>query len=113
MAGAKKFRPDWYVGEVGKRLLWVRQIARLTQSDVAAALGCSRQTVNDYESGVRDPDPYLMVIFCARFKVTMDYIFRGDVIGCDRALTAQLLLAHPELAQAPLHTAHRMGISQA
>jgi transcriptional regulator with XRE-family HTH domain len=97
MAGPKKFRPDWWVQDVGKRIAWVREEAGISQTKMAELLGCSQQTISDYEKGLKDPDPYLMGIFCARFKVTMEYIFRADVSGCDPALARALLLGHEEL----------------
>lgn len=92
------------------RIRWVRELAGINQSKVAKLLGCSQQTITDYESGTRDPDPYLMCIFCARFKVTTDYILRGEVIGCNQELAADLLKAHPELAQMPKNMARYMDM---
>ena len=115
MAGPKKFRPDpdWWTPDVGKRLRWVREQAGLNQTQVGDLLGCSQQAVTDYETAGRDADPYLMVRFCARFHVTMDYIFRADISGCDPVLVVALLQSNPELARMPTDMARYMGTGPA
>ena len=98
MAGPKKFRPDWWACAVGERIAWIRDEAGLSQPQLGELLGCSQQLISDYETGNRDADPYLLSIMCARFKVTMDYFFRGEISGCDPILARRLLTQHPELA---------------
>lgn len=83
--------------KVGQRLAWVREIAGASQGKVASLLGIGQQAVSGYEKGIRVPDPHVMLVFCARFQVSMEYVYRGGLAGVHPALAGALLAAHPEL----------------
>jgi transcriptional regulator with XRE-family HTH domain len=83
--------------DVGNRIRWVRELSEVSQSELARACGTDQSKWSKYESGQRKPDPMEMVQFCVRFDVTMDYIYRGRLEGCNHALAIQLAAEHPEL----------------
>jgi len=97
--------PRAYMEGVGNRIRWVREYANLGQTETAKLFGLNQAAWQKWEAGDRSPDPYILVAFCRRFHVTMDYIFRADVSGCHRALAAALLVQHPELSEELQYTA--------
>jgi Predicted transcriptional regulators len=59
---------------LSKRVKILRTINRQSQSEVGKALGKSRETISKYESGEREPDPEVIVLFAKYFNVSSDYI---------------------------------------
>lgn len=82
---------------MGSRLAWVREAVGIKQAKMAELLGIGQQAMSRYETGQRIPDPYIMLIFCSRFKVSMDYVYRGSLNGVHVRLAELLEEAHPEL----------------
>jgi transcriptional regulator with XRE-family HTH domain len=82
---------------VGNRIRWVRELAGVSQSELARLYNTDQSKWSKYESGQRKPDPVDMISFCARFDVTMDYIYRGRLAGCNHELALRLAAEHPEL----------------
>lgn len=107
-----RFSPAWFLDEIGERLRWVREEAGHTQEKTANLIGCSQNTWSGYEGGTREPDPYLIVKFCARYKVDADYILRGIISGCDPDLAARLLARHPALGVAHQRMVMRMDMDR-
>jgi len=52
-----------------------RQLARLTQAELAAAVGVSRQTVVAVEAGDYAPSVYLALSLAARLATTVEALF--------------------------------------
>ena len=88
--------------QTGQHLKWVRKLARHTQEQTCELIGVDQSTWSKYEKGERMPDPYKMVIFAARYRVSLDYIYRGRLTGVHPALAELLRLAHPELRDPPM-----------
>ena len=88
----------------GLRIAWVREIAELNQEEFGQLIGVKQQAVSSYERGIRPINPYHMLKFCARFRTTLDYVYRGRLMGTHPALVKLLLDAHPELNQSPTRT---------
>lgn len=62
-----------------KKLIELRKEKKLTQSDLAAVLGISRQAYSNYEAGKRQPDNETMLKLAEYFNVSVDYLLgRGD-----------------------------------
>ncbi len=89
---------------VGLRLRWVRAVAGHSQGKVAGLLGMDQSTWSKWEKGERMPDPYKLLVFCARYRVSMGYIFQGSLVELHPGLRDLLQEAHPELRQATKDT---------
>lgn len=57
---------------------YLRARSGLTQVELAKALGLSRSRLNNYESGLREPDFDTVALFADYFGVTFDYLFGRD-----------------------------------
>ncbi len=77
---------------LGKRIALLRQRARLSQRELAAALQVSPSAVGMYEQGRRVPAAELLVAMAALFGVSTDYLLTGvdreRLIGALRTRTA-------------------------
>lgn len=51
----------------------------VTQAQVSRTLGVSPSLLGNWKRGDHYPDPFLMTVFCERYKVTMDYLYRGVI----------------------------------
>ena len=58
---------------LGERLKALRKSRKMTQEDVAKALGLSKSTVGMYEQGRRQPDNNNLAALCKLFCVSSDY----------------------------------------
>lgn len=85
----------------GRRLAAVRQMVGLTQVKLGELLQVDQSAVGKWETGSRMPDPYKMSAVCARFGVTMDFVYRGRLEGVNRELALALAQAHPDLVVVP------------
>lgn len=63
------------VGEKGNRVREQRRQARLTQAELAALIGVSRQTVISIERGDYAPSVYLALRLCHVLGVTVEDLF--------------------------------------
>lgn len=81
----------------GRRLAAVRQLAGLTQTKLGDILNVGQSTVAKWESGERMADPSRMAAVCARFKVSMDFLYRGRLEGLAHGLAVTLAQKHPDL----------------
>lgn len=61
-----------------KYLKELRQARGITQKDLAEYLGCTEQTVSNYESGRRGADYETQLKIAEYFNVSLDYLFRGN-----------------------------------
>lgn len=85
--------------QIGARIRWVREELNppVSQSELARVFGTTQSKWSKYESGTTLPDPLAMIEFCYKMRVTMDYIYRGILPGCDHDLSVRLAALHPEL----------------
>lgn len=56
------------------RLIELRNERNLSQTQVAASLGISRQAYGHYETGKREPDNETLIKLASLFDVTTDYL---------------------------------------
>lgn len=69
---------------VGLRILAVRKRQKLSQKAVCEILcACTVSQYARWEVGSRMANPFVMSIFCRKFEVSMDYIYRGVRRGSD------------------------------
>jgi transcriptional regulator with XRE-family HTH domain len=69
-------------------------------ADVGRLLGISVQKIGNWTRGDNYPDEYLLTVFCDRYGVTMDYLYRGVLRGLDGTLADGLASARAASGQA-------------
>ena len=67
--------------EVGRRLDLAIEGLALRPVDVAKTLGVSLSKLGNWFRGDNYPDPYLLTVFCDRYGVTTDFLYRGQIAG--------------------------------
>lgn len=70
------------------RLKEVRKLQNITQSELASAIGMSRQTITKYESGERFPDEITLVNIANYFSVSLDYLLDRNIGNAEQIATA-------------------------
>lgn len=56
------------------RMKYLREVAELTQKELAEALGLKPATYNRYECGVNEPDISTLIEIADFFRVSLDYL---------------------------------------
>lgn len=59
---------------LGEKIAALRREQKLRQEDLSQLLGVSRQTISNYEKGVRDPDSEMLIKIAKFFNVSTDYL---------------------------------------
>lgn len=62
---------------VRQRMREAREAAKLTQAEVGADLGVSRQVITKWENGTSSPNPVQVVRLCTRYGVSTDWLLTG------------------------------------
>ena len=62
-----------------KRIRELREDNDLTQKQVAKELSCSQQVYSNYELGQRDIPTDILIKLSNFYKVSTDYILKGDL----------------------------------
>jgi len=89
---------------VGRRLLWVRLLTGKTQEEMVVGRAAQGQ-YSRWETGERLLPVQYGLEVCRRMQVSLDYIYRGHLIGVNPDLAQQLLKNHPEeLVLPPIYT---------
>lgn len=65
--------------EVGMRIKQRRNELRLTQDEVAEALGITRQTISNWENGRSYPDIERVIRLSEIYQLSLDELLKGDV----------------------------------
>ena len=65
----------------------------LTRTEAAASMGISLQKLGNWLRPDNYPDPYLLTVFCDRYGVTADFIYRGVVSGLRKDVADDLAKA--------------------
>lgn len=60
--------------ELRERLKVVRKHFKMTQADFGKALGCSRDTIANYEGGRAVPAGTFLQLICAKFSINEDWL---------------------------------------
>lgn len=60
--------------ELGARIASIRSLRRMRQSDLAAAVGASTQTVSNWETGQRVPRADMLRDLCIALRCSSDYL---------------------------------------
>lgn len=65
--------------EVGRRLRTAIEALNLSQKAVCDTLGFSQSKLGNWLRGDNYPDEWVMYLFCERYNVTADWLYRGRV----------------------------------
>jgi transcriptional regulator with XRE-family HTH domain len=76
---------------VAARLTLARVALGKTQAAIARALAVTQPRWNNWERGIRLPDPAVMAEFALKFGVRTDYIWCGSLIGMPADLQARIV----------------------
>ena len=94
-------RPEAYSAvqaAVGTRMRWVREALGLGGAEAARLLGVHQTTLNKIELGERAASIFNVIEFSARFRVSTDFLLRGQLSGkTDEELALVLAAQHPEI----------------
>ena len=82
----------------GDRLRWARETQEPSLEEAAAVMGVPAQLWTKYEENQRKPPIEKMEEFAHRFSVSLDYLYRGQLVGIHEDVLSVLLKRHPELA---------------
>lgn len=63
---------------IGQRIAALRKNARMSQAELAHALGVSPSAVGMYEQGRREPAAAMLVRLATVFQVSTDYLLTGQ-----------------------------------
>ena len=61
-----------------KGLKEIRKKRKVSQLKVAMDLSISREAISYYENGKRSPDVNMLVLLSDYFKVSIDYLIKGE-----------------------------------
>lgn len=84
------------IEEIGKRLRRIRKALGLKQVTAAQAAGVAAQRWFNWENGDRMPAVDRITVFCDRFGLTLDAIYRGHLRGLPQEMIEKLSAPEPE-----------------
>lgn len=97
----KTVKPDPYSklqAQIGERMKWARELVEPNRTEVARIMGVDPSTLAKNEDGERAPSIYTVIQYANRFRVSTDYLLRGQLIGrIDEEMRLKLAALHPEL----------------
>lgn len=83
-------RDPIFLAAVGKRLAQTTAALRLRDNEMAQRAGVSKSTWSNYVNGLRPLDIDAAIKLCERTKVTLDWLYRGDISGVARELADKI-----------------------
>lgn len=60
--------------DIGNRIKLERTAKKISQSELASALGITQDSISLWETGKRLPDTQYIVLLCKYFEITSDYL---------------------------------------
>lgn len=66
------------VYKLGEKLRWLREVHKLTPSQVAEILNVSPATINQYENDGIQPIPESLIILANLYETTIEYLLNPD-----------------------------------
>lgn len=70
--------PLYSMAAVGERIRLTRLALRLTQAEFGQRFGVPQNAVSQYERGVKMPSYEALNEMCDAFRITSDWVLRGD-----------------------------------
>jgi len=98
---AKTPRSSEHIRFVAQQFERAMEALNITQADVARALGKSPSLIGNWKRGDNYPDAHLMSVFCDRYNVSMDFIYRGVISGLSKEMADGLARAKAASREAP------------
>ena len=86
-------RSSDHVNFVAQQFQLALEALHITQAEVARTLGVSPSKLGNWKRGDNYPDPFLMTVFCDRYNVSMDFLYRGVIHGLSKDLADGLARA--------------------
>lgn len=83
--------------DLARRLGMTRRLLDGNRARIADEFGVHHTTWQKWEEGKRDPQWRVMKKLCERYRVTMDWLYRGDISSLPEFWRARLYRAYPEL----------------
>ncbi|MBR6536646.1 MAG: helix-turn-helix transcriptional regulator [Lachnospiraceae bacterium] len=65
--------------ELGKQIKNCRQVANLSQEELAERVYVSRQTISNWENDKSYPDVHSLVLLSEIFQISLDKLIKGDI----------------------------------
>ncbi len=81
--------PKW-LKDCGRRLIATREVLNLKQVEMATRTKITPAALNHYETGKRPIDIAYAIDLCDRFKLTLDWLYRGDTSNLPKTLAVQV-----------------------
>jgi transcriptional regulator with XRE-family HTH domain len=77
---------------------WVREVLNIGGAEAARLMGVHHTTLNKIELGERAASVFNVIEFATRFRVSTDFLLRGQLHGrTDEELALELVARHPEI----------------
>jgi DNA-binding XRE family transcriptional regulator len=83
--------------QAGLRLRVVREAWRRTQAEMAEIVGVHRTAWSMYERGLRFPDLLAVQRIAAKLRLTIGFIYDGELAGLETDVATHIAAHHPEL----------------
>ena len=87
---AQPFSDQRSVESVARRLEQTRLVLELGQSEFAKRAGLAQNTYNQFERGKRRLSLEAAHALCDEFKLTLDWLYQGDLSGMPHAMAGTL-----------------------
>lgn len=106
MARRAKSSPEEVIGSdflpgVAARLHMLADVCELSQTKIAEIVHVDQSTVNKWLAGTRLPHVYQMTLLASYLNASLDFIYRGSLIGVRQDLAVALAANYPELVLGP------------
>lgn len=90
-----------HMARVAKRLGRFMELRGIKPAEAAKFLGITTSKFQNWTGGRSYPNEYLITLFCARYGLTMDYLYRGVTFGLPGDVVDDLARAEAEILAAP------------
>lgn len=83
-------RDPVFLAAVGERLAKTTAALQLLDGEIAKRAGVTKSAWSNYIHGIRPLDLDAAIRLCERTKITLDWIYRGDLSGVARELADKI-----------------------
>lgn len=83
-------RDPVFLAAVGERLAKTTAALQLLDGEMAKRAGVTKSAWSNYIHGIRPLDLDAAIRLCERTKITLDWIYRGDLSGVARELADKI-----------------------
>lgn len=91
------FDRDEMMAAVARRLTVFREVFQIGQKEFGRPIEMSQSQCSNYETGFRLLPPELAIGLCQRYRVTLDWLYRGDPNGLPGDLWEQICVQAEKL----------------